>query len=82
MNNEDKILEMLGTLVERQDRTETILQQIIARQDKTDLSIMNLQAEMNERFDKLESDMKFAWQDIALVEKRIKQHEKEYHEAV
>lgn len=65
MNNEDKILELLGQMAERQDRTEAMLGK--------------MRQEMNERFDILESSMKFAWQDISLTEKRIKQHEKEFH---
>ena len=35
--------------------------------------------EMNERFDAVEASLKYAWQDIALIEKRVRQHEKEFH---
>lgn len=39
-----------------------------------------LREEVGERFDLLEANMKYAWQDISFVEKRIKQHEKEFHD--
>lgn len=68
MNNEEKILDLLG--------------QVVTRLEKVEANQTEMRQEMNERFDALESDVKYAWQDIALVEKRIKQHEKEYHEAV
>lgn len=38
-----------------------------------------MREEMNERFDAVEASLKYAWQDIALIEKRVRQHEKEFH---
>lgn len=66
---------------------------MVARQDKTDAAIADLREEMNsmheemnsmhdemnERFDAVEASLKYAWQDIALIEKRVRQHEKEFH---
>lgn len=34
---------------------------------------------MNDRFDSLESSLKMAWEDISSGEKRLTQHEKEFH---
>ena len=82
MNNEDKILEMLGTLVERQNKTDEMLNQVIMEQRQLRQEMNERFDAVDERFDSLESSVKFAWEDIDRVEKRIKQHEKEYHEAV
>lgn len=68
MNNEEKILELLGQVIEEQKSLRNELTQF--------------RTEVNDRFDTLESSLKFAWEDIDRVELRIKQHEKEYHEAV
>lgn len=72
MNNEEKIL--------------SLLEQVIARQDKTDESIAQMRKEqaqmhqeINERLDLIESDLKYIAQDVSLVEKRIRQHELEFH---
>ena len=72
MNNEEKILALLEQMIEKQD-------QMVARQDKTDAAIADLREEMNERFDAVAASLKYAWQDIALIEKRVMQHEKEFH---
>lgn len=44
--------------------------------------ISDLRSEMNERFDDLHSEMEEAWKDIESNEKRIRQHEREFHQAV
>lgn len=72
MTNEDKILAMLETLT-------TDVSQLT-----TDVS--NLTTEMNERFDaanerfdSIEFSLNEAFKDIGIVETRVKQHEKEFH---
>lgn len=79
MNNEEKILSLLEQLIEKQD-------QMVAHQDKTDESIaqmrkeqVQMHQEINERLDLIESDLKYIAQDVSLVEKRIRQHELEFH---
>lgn len=72
MNNEEKILQILMEMQTEQRKTN-------GRLDKLEAGQAELRQEMNERFDILEANMKFAWQDIAFVEKRVQQHEKEFH---
>lgn len=65
MNNEEKIL--------------AILEQMQGDIASLKQGQIDLREEMNDRFDSLESSLKMAWEDISSGEKRLTQHEKEFH---
>ena len=86
MTNEEKILELLTQMRQEQqitnDRLSRLEQgQAALEQGQEELRVeMNaMHEEMNDRFDSLESSLNMAWQDIASDEKRLIQHEKEFH---
>lgn len=86
MNNEEKILELLGQVIARQDKADAVLEQVLARQDKADAAISEMRQEMNARFDKVDERLDFLETCINAAAKdtqmSIYRHEKEYHEAV
>ena len=86
MNNEEKILELLGQVIARQNKADAVLEQVLARQDKADAAIAEMRQEMNARFDKMDDRLDFLETCINEAAKytqmSILRHEKEYHEAV
>ena len=86
MNNEEKILELLGQVIARQNKADAVLEQVLARQDKADAAIAEMRQEMNARFDKMDDRLDFLEACINEAAKdtqmSIRRHEKEYHEAV
>lgn len=72
MTNEEKILAIL-------EQMQGDIANLKQGQAKLEQGQAELKAEMNDRFDTLESSLNMAWQDISTVEKRIKKHEKEFH---
>ena len=72
MNNEEKILAVLELMNDRLSALETDLNDF-----KAEMS--DFRSETNEHFERLEASLNYAWEDIALGEERIKQHEKEFH---
>ena len=73
-------------LQEMADLMDLKLKPINERLDKVEQGQTALRSEMNERFDvidkrldEIQSDLDDAWEDVATAEKRIKKHEKEFH---
>lgn len=79
MNNEEKILAILEQM--QGDIASLKQGQAALEQGQEELRVeMNaMHEEMNDRFDSLESSLNMAWQDISSGEKRLIQHEKEFH---
>ena len=78
MNNEEKILAILEQM--QGDIASLKQGQATLEQGQEELRVgMNAMREMNDRFDSLESSLKMAWEDISSGEKRLTQHEKEFH---
>lgn len=71
--------ERLDKIDERLDKVE---QGQTSLRSEMHQEISDLSSEMNERFDDLHSEMEEAWKDIESNEKRIRQHEREFHQAV
>ena len=74
MNNEEKILAILEQM--QGDIASLKQGQATLEQGQEELRVGE---EMNDRFDSLESSLKMAWEDISSGEKRLTQHEKEFH---
>ena len=79
MNNEEKILaileQMQGDIASLKQGQATLEQ----GQEELRVGMNAMREEMNDRFDSLESSLKMAWEDISSGEKRLTQHEKEFH---
>ena len=67
MNNEEKILELLSTLVSKVDNLEQGQQKIELRLDKLEQGQKKLQADMKE----VKTNVKYIWEDLSRQEKRI-----------
>lgn len=86
MNNEDKILAILTQMQSdisqiKEEQVAIKHEQVEIRQEQGQLKQgqIDLKAYMDKRFSDLEYNLNAAWNDIGIVEKRILQHEKEFH---
>ena len=79
MNNEEKIIaileQMQGDIASLKQGQATLEQ----GQEELRVGMNAMREEMNDRFDSLESGFKMALEDISSGEKRLTQHEKEFH---
>ena len=86
MQNENKILELLGQISGRLEALETeqrgMKSEMNQRFDAVDERFAGMDQRfdaVDERFDSLEYSLNKAWEDIGLAEKRTQRHELEFH---
>lgn len=65
----------VSALDEKVASLDTRMSRLEARVSTLETSVSDLKAEMNERFDDLESSLREAWKDIGIVEDRVDIHD-------